>query len=58
MLVLAVVLTVGYIGYLIWEKKTNDKALASFKYIIHVNGIRGKTSVCRLIDAHLRGGRL
>lgn len=55
MLALAIVLTVGYIGYLVWEKMTNDKALDSFKYIIHINGIRGKTSVCRLIDAHLRG---
>lgn len=55
MLILICVLTIGYLGYLLWEKRTNDRALASFRYVIHVNGIRGKTSVCRLIDAHLRG---
>lgn len=55
MLQLAIFLTISYIIYLIHEKKSNDKYLSSFKYIIHVNGIRGKTSVCRLIDANLRG---
>lgn len=55
MLYLALLLTIGYVGYLIWEKRTNDKRLASFQWVIHVNGIRGKTSVCRLIDAVLRG---
>ncbi len=55
MLKLIIVLTIGYLAFLIWEKRTNDKALSSFRYVIHVNGIRGKTSVCRLIDAHLRG---
>ena len=49
------ILTVIYIAYLIYEKKSNDRYLSSFKYVIHVNGIRGKTSVCRLIDANLRG---
>lgn len=55
MLYLALLLTIGYVGYLIWEKRTNDKRVASFQWVIHVNGIRGKTSVCRLIDAVLRG---
>lgn len=55
MLLLIVLLTTGYLGYLLWEKRANDRALKSFRYIIHVNGIRGKTGVCRLIDAHLRG---
>lgn len=55
MLRLAIILTIFYIIYLIYEKKSNDKYLSSFKHIIHVNGIRGKTSVCRLIDANLRG---
>ena len=49
------ILLIGYLAFLIWEKRTNDRALASFRYVIHVNGIRGKTGVCRLIDAHLRG---
>lgn len=55
MLKLITVLTIGYLAFLVWEKWMNDKALKSFRYVIHVNGIRGKTSVCRLIDAHLRG---
>lgn len=48
-------LLIGYLAFLVWEKRANDRALASFRYVIHVNGIRGKTGVCRLIDAHLRG---
>lgn len=55
MLQIAMFLSITYIIYLIYEKKANDKYLSTFKYIIHVNGIRGKTSVCRLIDANLRG---
>lgn len=55
MLIVIAVLTIGYLAFLVWEKQMNEKALHSFRYVIHVNGIRGKTSVCRLIDAHLRG---
>jgi poly-gamma-glutamate synthase PgsB/CapB len=55
MLQLAIFLLVLYVIYLIYEKKLNNKYLSTFKHIIHVNGIRGKTSVCRLIDANLRG---
>lgn len=56
MLVFVLILTAGYLLYLAWERYVNDKCRASFRCVIHVNGIRGKTSVCRLIDAHLRGG--
>ena len=55
MLILILLLTTGYLAWLVWEKWANDRALKSFRYVIHVNGIRGKTGVCRLIDAHLRG---
>ena len=55
MLQFAILLAFGYIAYLIAEKKINDRYLSSFRHVIHVNGIRGKTSVCRLIDANLRG---
>lgn len=41
-------------GALALEKRRNDRALSSFRAIIHVNGIRGKTSTCRLLDAALR----
>ena len=40
--------------YFIIEKRINDSCLASFKAVIHVNGIRGKTSTCRYLDAALR----
>lgn len=40
--------------YFCTEKAVNDRCLASFTAVIHVNGIRGKTSTCRCIDAVLR----
>lgn len=40
--------------YFIWENRENRRCLSSFKAVIHVNGIRGKTSTSRLIDAGLR----
>lgn len=49
------ILLTAYLAFLVWEKRANDRALKSFRYVIHVNGIRGKTGVSRLIDAHLRG---
>ncbi len=39
---------------LVLEKRANDRALMSFRAVIHVNGIRGKTGTCRLLDAALR----
>ncbi|MDO4266659.1 MAG: poly-gamma-glutamate synthase PgsB [Eubacteriales bacterium] len=54
MLYFSLLLAALYFAYLIYEKKTNDKCLSSFRYIIHVNGIRGKTGVCRLLDAAFR----
>lgn len=55
MLVVALLLLMSYILFLLWEKRKNDRALRSFRYVIHVSGIRGKTDVCRKLDAHLRG---
>lgn len=52
--ILSLIIFFIYIAYLVYEKSYNDKCVSSFKYIIHVNGIRGKTSVARLIDAGLR----
>lgn len=40
--------------YFIAESYINRRCLASFKSVVHVNGIRGKTSTCRCIDAALR----
>lgn len=42
------------LGYYFIENIINDRCLASFKMVIHVNGIRGKTSTCRYIDSALR----
>lgn len=40
--------------YFIIENILNTRCLSSFKSVIHVNGIRGKTSTCRYIDSALR----
>lgn len=40
--------------YFAAENYINRQCLATFKAVIHVNGIRGKTSTCRCIDAALR----
>ena len=55
MVLLAWILAALLAAYLVWEKVSLDRARASFRAVIHVNGIRGKTGTCRMIDAHLRG---
>lgn len=40
--------------YFIIENIYNNHCLSSFKSVINVNGIRGKTSTCRYIDSALR----
>ena len=47
-------LIILWFSYLLLESYLNRKYLASFRAVIHVNGIRGKTSTCRAIDAALR----
>lgn len=51
---LFVLLFFSILLYFAIENKINRDCLASFKAVIHVNGIRGKTSTCRHIDAALR----
>lgn len=48
------ILSVLVLVYLAWENWMNLRCLSSFKVVIHVNGIRGKTSTCRYLDAALR----
>lgn len=48
----------AYLLWLIWEKHRACLDRAALKHVIHVNGIRGKSSVSRLIDAGLRAGGL
>ncbi len=52
--IIIVVLALGYLSYVIIEKVLVNKLRKSFKLIIHVNGIRGKSTTTRLIDAGLR----
>lgn len=47
---------ISYIVYLIFEYYSLSVIRKGFRHIIHVNGTRGKSSVCRLIDAGLRSG--
>lgn len=54
MLFAVIFLLIAYTLYLTVEKYLNDKALSSFRYVVHVNGTRGKTEVCRLLDAVFR----
>lgn len=44
-----------YLGYVVVEKFVIDKRRKQLKLVVHVNGIRGKSTVTRLIDAGLRG---
>ena len=54
--IIVVILSLFYILYLFFEKINLDKNRKNLKYIIHINGIRGKSTVSRLIDAGLRAG--
>jgi poly-gamma-glutamate synthase pgsB len=53
---IVIILSLFYIFYLLFEKINLDKKRRTLKYIIHINGIRGKSTVSRLIDAGLRAG--
>jgi len=52
---IAVYIIFFYLGFLIYENYRNNMALKKIPLIIHVNGIRGKSAVSRLLDAGLRG---
>lgn len=49
-------ITVGLIGYLLYEKNRAIENRKRLKHVIHVNGIRGKSTTTRLIHAGLRAG--
>ena len=51
-----IALCAAYLLYLAGEKILLCRCRSSFIHVIHVNGIRGKSSTVRLIDAGLRGG--
>ena len=47
---------VAYLLYLLYENRRARTDRQALQHVIHVNGIRGKSSVSRLIDAGLRAG--
>ncbi len=52
--IIIVVLILLYVGYLFFEKYYHKNLRKKFKMVIHVNGTRGKSTICRLLDAGLR----
>jgi len=52
--IVILVLFAGYFLYVIIESLMIKKYRKSFKYVIHVNGIRGKSTTTRLIDSGFR----
>lgn len=56
MILLAVVLLValGYVAWGVWSQIQHRISMQQFEHRIHVNGIRGKSSVTRLVAATLR----
>jgi len=52
--ILIIVLSILYILYIVCETITLKALRKRFKFIIHVNGIRGKSTIVRLLDAGLR----
>jgi len=55
---LTVLACLAYLAWLALENQQARKHRKAIGHVIHVNGIRGKSSVSRLIDAGLRAGGL
>lgn len=47
-----------WLGYLLAEARQVSQARKQIPHVIHVNGTRGKSTTCRLIEAGLRAGGL
>jgi poly-gamma-glutamate synthase PgsB/CapB len=56
MTTLTVLACLAYLAWLVLENHLARKHRSAIRHVIHVNGIRGKSSVSRLIDAGLRAG--
>ena len=54
--IIIIILCLFCIFYLFFEKRRSECQRETFKYLIHVNGIRGKSTVSRLINAGVRAG--
>ena len=48
--------SLAYLAWLVVEQRRARRHRAAIAHVVHVNGIRGKSSVSRLIDAGLRAG--
>lgn len=55
---LIVLLALAYFAVLWLEARRVDAARKQLDHVVHVNGTRGKSTTCRLIDAGLRAGGL
>ena len=51
---LILLLSLLFFGWLVVENRRARHYRQRIAHVIHVNGIRGKTATCRLIDAQLR----
>ena len=58
MTIFTVLACLAYLGWLVVEHRRARQDRQALPHVVHVNGIRGKSSVCRLIDAGLRAGGL
>lgn len=58
LLSLCYLITLGFIASLLYKKRHFDELRDSISYRIHVNGIRGKSSVARYVAAILRDAGL
>lgn len=58
MTLLIVLLSLAYFFALFRESRQVREARRQLLHVVHVNGTRGKSTTCRLIDAGLRAGGL
>ncbi len=52
--IVIIVLAFGYLAFVVLERIYVDLLRKKFKLVVHVNGIRGKSTTTRLIEAGLR----
>jgi hypothetical protein len=52
------IITIALIFYFVAEQRRHNKKVFSIKHRVHVNGIRGKSSVTRLIAGVLREAKI
>lgn len=58
MVIVLLLLTLFYVSGIMYEYWLHMRKIKGLQYRIHVNGIRGKSSVTRLLTAALQGGNI